>query len=48
MDRIMPVGPARLLAKRLVNCRAVFYPEEGHFSVLANRSADLLKALRPS
>jgi len=44
-DRIMPVGPARLLAKRLVDCRAVFYPNEGHFSVLVNRSAELLKAL---
>ncbi len=44
-DRIMPVGPARLLAKRLVDCRAVFYPDEGHFSVLVNRSAELLAAL---
>lgn len=44
-DRIMPVGPARLLAKRLVGCSAVFYPDEGHFSVLVNRSAELLKAL---
>lgn len=48
MDRIMPVGPARLLAKRLVGCRATFYSEEGHFSVLANRAADLLAALKPT
>jgi pimeloyl-ACP methyl ester carboxylesterase len=47
-DRIMPVGPARLLAKRLVDCRAVFYPNEGHFSVLVNRSAEVLSALKPS
>lgn len=47
-DRIMPVGPARLLAKRLVDCRAVFYPDEGHFSVLVNRSAELLNALNLS
>jgi pimeloyl-ACP methyl ester carboxylesterase len=47
-DRIMPVGPARLLAKRLVDCRAVFYPDEGHFSVLVNRSAELLNALKRS
>jgi pimeloyl-ACP methyl ester carboxylesterase len=44
-DRIMPVGPARLLAKRLVDCQAIFYPDEGHFSVLVNRSAELLGAL---
>jgi pimeloyl-ACP methyl ester carboxylesterase len=47
-DRIMPVGPARLLAKRIVDCRAVFYPDEGHFSVLVNRSAELLGALKLS
>jgi len=44
----MPVGPARLLAKRLVDCRAVFYPDEGHFSVLVNRSEELLNALKRS
>ena len=47
-DRIMPIGPARLLAKRLVDCRAVFYPDEGHFSVLVNRSAELLDVLNLS
>lgn len=46
MDRIMPVGPARLLAKRLVGCRATFYPDEGHFSVLANRAGEFLAALK--
>jgi len=45
-DRIMPVGPARVLAKRLAGCSAVFYPDEGHFSVLVNRSAELLQALK--
>lgn len=45
-DRIMPVGPARLLAKRLVDCRATFYSDEGHFSVLVNRAADFLSVLR--
>lgn len=47
-DRIMPIGPARLLAKWLVDCRSVFYPEEGHFSVLVNRSGELLNALNLS
>jgi pimeloyl-ACP methyl ester carboxylesterase len=45
-DRIMPVGPARLLPKRLDDCKAVFYPDEGHFSVLVNRPAEFLGALR--
>ena len=47
MDRIMPVGPARLLARRLGDCRAIFYPQEGHFSVLVNRAPDILAALAP-
>jgi len=45
-DRIMPVGPVRALAQRLGNCHAKFYPDEGHFSVLANRSDELLAPLR--
>ena len=48
MDRIMPAGPARLLAKRLAGCKATFYPDEGHFSVLVNRAGDLLTALNPT
>jgi pimeloyl-ACP methyl ester carboxylesterase len=44
-DRIMPVGPVRVLAQRLGNCHAEFYPDEGHFSVLANRADELLAPL---
>ncbi len=46
-DRIMPVGPARMMARRLRNCTATFYSGEGHFSVLVNRAHDLLAVLRP-
>ncbi|HEY0302064.1 MAG TPA: alpha/beta hydrolase [Rhizomicrobium sp.] len=46
-DRIMPVGPARAMARRLKDCTATFYAGEGHFSVLVNRAHDLLGALRP-
>ncbi|HEY4941026.1 MAG TPA: alpha/beta hydrolase [Rhizomicrobium sp.] len=46
-DRIMPVGPARAIARRLKDCTATFYTGEGHFSVLVNRAHDLLAALRP-
>jgi len=45
-DRIMPIGPARHLARTLKNCTATFYEGEGHFSVLVNRADDLLAALR--
>lgn len=46
-DRIMPVGPARAMARRLRNATATFYGGEGHFSVLVNRAYDMLAALRP-
>ncbi|MBL6939037.1 MAG: alpha/beta hydrolase [Alphaproteobacteria bacterium] len=45
-DRIMPVAPARRMARTLRNCTATFYEDEGHFSVLVNRAADLLAPLR--
>ncbi|MEJ1967815.1 MAG: alpha/beta hydrolase [Rhizomicrobium sp.] len=45
-DRIMPVAPARRMARILRNCTATFYEGEGHFSVLVNRAGDLMAALR--
>jgi pimeloyl-ACP methyl ester carboxylesterase len=45
-DRIMPVGPARRMARTLRDCTATFYEGEGHFSVLVNRADDLIAALR--
>lgn len=44
-DHIMPIAPARLLAKALPHCTATFYPNEGHLSLLANRAQDILKTL---
>ncbi len=46
-DRIMPIEPARRLARALSASRSVFYPDEGHFSVLVNRAGELLSALVP-
>ncbi len=46
-DRIMPIEPARRMARALQNCVPTFYEGEGHFSVLVNRSQDLMDALRP-
>jgi pimeloyl-ACP methyl ester carboxylesterase len=46
-DRIMPIEPARRLARILTTSRSVFYPGEGHFSVLVNRAGELLRALVP-
>jgi pimeloyl-ACP methyl ester carboxylesterase len=46
-DRIMPIGPARAMARRLRDSTATFYTGEGHFSVLVNRAYDMVAALRP-
>jgi pimeloyl-ACP methyl ester carboxylesterase len=45
-DRIMPVAPARLLAHMAPHCTAIFYSDEGHFSLLANHTHEIWKALR--
>ncbi|HZS79762.1 MAG TPA: alpha/beta hydrolase [Ktedonobacteraceae bacterium] len=44
-DRIMPVAPARLLAQALPHCTASFYPDEGHFSTIANHAQDIFRTL---
>ncbi len=45
-DRIMPVAPVRLLAQALPHCTATFYPDEGHFSTIANHVQEILSRLR--
>jgi pimeloyl-ACP methyl ester carboxylesterase len=44
-DRIMPVAPVRLLVQNLPRCTVVFYPDEGHFSTLANHAQEILHTL---
>jgi pimeloyl-ACP methyl ester carboxylesterase len=45
LDRLTPIGPARLLARTLPHCTATFYPGEGHFSTFANHAREVLRAL---
>ena len=44
-DHNVPVAAGRYLAATLPNCRATFYPEEAHLSVLLNRQQEILSAL---
>jgi pimeloyl-ACP methyl ester carboxylesterase len=44
-DRIMHVGPVRLMESVLRKCTATFYSGEGHFSVLVNKADELMRAL---
>ena len=46
-DRVMPAAPVHQLAQALPHCTATFYPEEGHFSTMANHSDEILETLKP-
>ena len=42
-DRIVPPEMARYMAQAIPNCRATFYPDEGHFSIILNRIEEIWK-----
>ena len=41
MDKIVPPQMGKYVAKTIPNCRATFYPNEGHFSIILNRIAEI-------
>lgn len=45
-DKVMPIAPARLLAQILPHCTATFYPDDGHFSTIANHARGIFRQLR--
>jgi pimeloyl-ACP methyl ester carboxylesterase len=45
-DRIVPPEMARYMAQTIPNCRSIFYPDEGHFSIILNRILDIWKIFR--
>ena len=46
LDTIVPCAMGRNLAARIPQCRAAFFPEDGHFSLLINRRDEILARLR--
>jgi pimeloyl-ACP methyl ester carboxylesterase len=44
-DAIVPVSMGRFMADTISNCRAAFYENEGHFSLLINCMAEILNTL---
>jgi pimeloyl-ACP methyl ester carboxylesterase len=44
-DTVVPPAMAYMLADKIPTCQAVFYPEEGHFSIIANRLAGIMEEL---
>jgi len=45
-DKIIPIATARLLAQMLPHCTATFYPDDGHFSTIANHAREIFHRLR--
>jgi DDE superfamily endonuclease len=45
LDKDIPIAQARQIAERLAQCRAAYYPDEGHISVIVNHQEDIVKAL---
>jgi pimeloyl-ACP methyl ester carboxylesterase len=43
MDRIVPLEMARYMARTIPDCRATFYADEGHFSIILNRIEEIWK-----
>ena len=48
LDRSVPVQMARSIAARIPRSRAVYFADEGHFSIGINRAGEILGALRPA
>src|SRR5271165_6713084 len=46
LDTIVPCAMTRHLAARIPQCRAAFFPEDGHFSLLIGRRDEILARLR--
>lgn len=44
VDRDVPVGMAREVAGKLAQCKATYYPGEGHISVIVNHARDIVQA----
>jgi pimeloyl-ACP methyl ester carboxylesterase len=45
LDKQVPVTVGRAVAEKLAQCKATYYPGEGHISLIVNHAQDILKAL---
>jgi pimeloyl-ACP methyl ester carboxylesterase len=46
-DKDVPVAAGRAIADQLVQCKATYYPSDGHFSLLVNHGEEMLTTLLP-
>jgi pimeloyl-ACP methyl ester carboxylesterase len=47
LDNVVPVAFGRHVAGRIPDCRATFYPDEGHFSIAIRRADEIVGAFDP-
>lgn len=45
MDNLCPLNMGRYVAKAIPDCRAKFFPQEGHLSLILNHHEQLLSAM---
>jgi hypothetical protein len=48
LDKDIPIAQGRKVAERLVRCKAKYYPDEGHISVIVNHQEEIVKGLMSS
>jgi fermentation-respiration switch protein FrsA (DUF1100 family) len=45
LDSQVPVAMARAVAERLIQCKATYYPGEGHISLIVNHQEEIVTSL---
>ena len=45
LDLNVPISMARTVARAIPNCKAKFYPQEGHYSTMLNHLEEIFKTL---
>ena len=45
MDTMAPIAMGRTMAKAIPDCRATFYPHDGHVSLIVNHYEEILSAI---
>ncbi|MDR3737519.1 MAG: hypothetical protein P4L40_00730, partial [Terracidiphilus sp.] len=44
-DRHVPIAIGRAVAERLSGCRATYYPDDGHISLIVNHGEQIVETL---
>jgi pimeloyl-ACP methyl ester carboxylesterase len=44
-DAQIPIAPAQAIARRIPNCKATYYPDESHISVIVNHRTEIVTRL---